>query len=671
MENSIQLHESSIDYSLQSINSCGNDILKDAFFKHGFDGEKLKNYFMENFLSCINTISIPGLKLDIEKDQFQVEVLYDQKIISLDVTLPINIKTNGQTKQINSFLFELSRINYENLDIENGILQKDTMIFSSDSKAVLYLGEGTELDYETKSIMIETLPNQDADLLEGKFTYKIHSNKLEETKLSSPAIIEIPIPDDTEDPRKLRITQFDESLNEWTVIPTLIVHKVHENTEYLKAIVSKFGTYGVTAWTKTAPKYDGNEDRNSQKRIYFPYNQNNEKLDKIKLVNYRESYDPPSYTSPQYETPSPKGDTPDLFGLDNNIYYEKIEDNPDTTLTGELTYGEPRVYEIKSKKNVPKIFLEETNNPNLEIATFSMFDRIKRTFVLLNGEGEFIVTVQPPSKGPETIHSPYAKISEGVSHCFDGVDYTIDNSAYVHVGTDFIGDGKIKAACDGKVVDIWTYNWKKGELEWVSLNPSCVEKLKEENSPYLEYIRGNRYKKAQPAEPYIYDVRGAVNEKNRIYDHAVVIECNNKFNGHTIQTIYAHMAMDANFLTVREDTNPNTPGIDTEIPIDENGDRKKICPGQDISVGTYFGDVGDHLHFEIRFGTPGENGLVEKIMVLNPIVLDKEYGGEEQKGILSDELRKVLDAGSYTQDTCDKDVYFIAGIQDQQFWGTA
>ena len=370
MENSIQLHESSIDYSLQSINACGDDILKDAFFKHGFDGEKLKNYFMENFLSCIHTISIPGLELDIKKDQFQVEVSYDQKIISLDVTLPINIKTNGQTKQTNSFLFELSRINYENLDIKNGLLQKDTMIFSSDSKAVLYLGEGTELDYETKSIMIETLPNQDLDLLEGPFTYKVKSDNQEETKLNNPAIIEIPIPDDTEDPRKLRITQFDESLNEWTVIPTLIVHKVHENTEYLKAIVSKFGTYGVTAWTKTAPKYDENEDRNSQKRIYFPYNQNNEKLDKIKLVNYRESYDTPTYNFPQYETPSPKGDTPDLFGLDNNIYYKKIEDNPDTTLTGELNYGVPHVYEIKSKKNVPKIFLEETNNPSLEIATF-------------------------------------------------------------------------------------------------------------------------------------------------------------------------------------------------------------------------------------------------------------------------------------------------------------
>ncbi len=635
-------------------NSCMEESFKSLFVEYGFSFEETEERLPGEFINCLNKAEIPELEILMNEELASAHLIKSEKLIYVEVYLPTKLNSENMQKDIITYTYAFSLLNSETVSIDSfGKVSTDTKVTSSDGKAIIYLGEGNELqDSEgnrLSKIAVETYDSDNNVLVFGNFLYDFTPSGM---KAEDMFILEIGYDEnwiDEENELNLKIMNLDEKTGYWKVMPSL----VDTERNIVRALVNHFSVYALGEYAMTSPLFADFETGSSRAYLLEEDIESDITTTATRIV-----------TRTGEETPTicgePKTNTKYMFGFDD--FFEVLPYSNGLELSGCLSEGDSHMYLIENLP-IPNNNLrlsELQNNGNVEVYR-SIYNN--QMYVQFNGQGEYRYVFTEGALYEDIIDVPFS-FTPYITYCYDDDGYTEKNN-YVHLGTD-MSTGKVKTACDATLFDIWNYEYYVGD--------KCDHMINTAPDRY-EFLNGGVYKRYQVGLPpqYKLDVSEPVSYTGKQgifvddtsayhYGNTVVLECKQTIGGKKIQIFYFHLQAPDNFLIRFDGDGAGGYSVDPAYP--------KMCPGDYLGNDVYFADAGAsgaakgaHLHFEIRFGYPASNGIIPRQYAVNPAKLEEVYG------LLTDEFVEVINKPSTGghQASCNEPVYSIANI-DEQYW---
>lgn len=415
--------------------NCLDTLFKKSIEEEGFNEIKIKNYYKENFIECIEKFK----DLDIENDlnTLKVEVKDNENILSVNIKLKTIISEFEYKDIIEEYNYDFSKIKFKNLKLENNKLKFDTKIISTENNAILQIKKDTELKFNDKvvsQISLKVDKKPDFSFIIGDYIYDLQPDGLKSDELM---IFSIKYKDEwlkNIDPYDLKIAYLNEEKKEWRFLPTFINKKNKE----VFILTNHFSKYALVDDIEQIPFVEQKEDETYLVGFYNGGINTEEQTAIISLSNVEsndelcESLNRNNINIKNIIVNSIPYENYDCIDLET-IYIYKIKNyNDDIYKLSIKTIGDVEkiiqkqgtdvlIYLSSNKKTDFKIEIKKIESANLQILDYPSYNKMD------------------------------------ISYCFADKGYSslAKQEKYIHAGTDILESSYITASCDAYIIDIW------------------------------------------------------------------------------------------------------------------------------------------------------------------------------------------------------------------------
>lgn len=619
--------DSKADAFLSVADGCLDEEFRKAIIKSGFDENKIATSVKKDYAGCIRANMPDNSFFEISPEKMQVFAEESDERMIIKVILPTKLSDGTNSVTLEEYKHEFSKISFDDVEADHeGKAIKDTKIFSADRLAAIYIPSGALLSQgnSAQRIVIKTKELPDADFLFGRFSYEVSPGSLPRDR---PVMLELDYEHDwveSTNEYDFSLSIYNQQENEWRTIPSI----VNKDKKKVKAIIKKPGTYAITTATTNQPAISGSGSGQAIGGFYQggEFEGGDNRL--VQAGKEDEEYLTDEDALGDCEPGETQGENV-FFSQDSSLDSQNVNFEGNSISLSGCVKGTNNfnsdVYNINIHsaqiENIDALAVVPSQGIRVEKQMISEDEMIVYVNPVSDVKKEYTLTLTTAGSYPEII---FPAAGTEISYCFGDRNYPVSEE-YIHAGTDIAVTGYALAACDGIIEDIWNYQFP--------LTDRCKEVMGTQDSYY--------YKK-QPAE------EAGVN-----YGNTVVIECDTGENSPgPMYLLYFHLAPENLYFR------------------DAKGDYLDLCIGDEIKkemavgeIGTSGSSYGIHLHFEIRAGNPGPDGVPPRENSISPEILinyghlSPDFEEAHNSGSSMGGEPDCSDTGRYTRGADERDLF--------------